>query len=63
MKIFKIFMDTANIDEIYLGVTTNPSLVAKEGIKGMEGYKSAVQEVAAIVAPSPWRRSVRMWKG
>ena len=53
----KIFLDTANIDEIrqasrlgvVQGVTTNPSLAAKEGIKGMESYKSAVQEIAEIV--------------
>ena len=50
-------MDTANIDEIregaelgiVTGVTTNPSLAAKEGIGGREGYRAAVQEIADII--------------
>ncbi len=53
----EIFLDTANIDEIrqgarfgvVRGVTTNPSLAAKEGIGDREAYKSAVQEIAELV--------------
>ena len=53
----KLFLDTANIDEIregaelgvVTGITTNPSLAAKEGIGGREGYRSAVQEIADII--------------
>ena len=53
----KLFLDTANIQEIrqgarlgvITGVTTNPSLAAKEGIGGREGYKAAVQEIADII--------------
>ena len=52
-----LFLDTANIDEIrqgarfgvVRGVTTNPSLAAKEGIGRLEAYKSAVQEIAEII--------------
>lgn len=43
----KFFLDTANLDQIREandlgvldGVTTNPSLMAKEGIKGVENCK------------------------
>ena len=50
----KIFLDTANIVEIQKGaamgvvhgVTTNPSLVAKEGHKD---YKAVVKEIAGIL--------------
>ncbi len=53
----EIFLDTANIDEIrqgarlgvIRGVTTNPSLAAKEGIGRVEAYKTAVQEIARII--------------
>lgn len=49
----KIFLDTANIDEIKKindlgildGVTTNPSLIAKEG----KDFESVVREIAGIV--------------
>lgn len=49
----KIFIDTANIDEIreinswgiLKGVTTNPSLIAKEG----RDFKEVVMEIASIV--------------
>ena len=49
----KLFIDTANVEEIKLandlgvicGVTTNPSLIAKEG----RDYKEVVTEIAAIV--------------
>ena len=52
-----IFLDTANLDEIdhanrlgvLRGVTTNPSLAAKEGIDDASHYKAAVQEIAGIV--------------
>ncbi len=50
-------MDTANIAEIregaefgvVSGVTTNPSLAAKEGIGGRDSYRAAVQEIADII--------------
>ena len=53
----ELFLDTANIDEIrrgsrlgmITGVTTNPSLAAKEGIGKIESYKSAVQEIASMI--------------
>lgn len=51
--VVKIFIDTANIDEIRKaaswgildGVTTNPSLIAKEG----RDFKQVVREICAIV--------------
>jgi len=54
----ELFLDTANIDDIrqgvrfgvVTGVTTNPSLAAKEGIGTRESYKEAVQEIAEWVA-------------
>ena len=53
----ELFLDTANIDEIrrgsrlgmITGVTTNPSLAAKEGIGKTESYKAAVQEIASMI--------------
>lgn len=53
----KFFLDTANLDQIREaselgvldGVTTNPSLMAKEGIKGMENQYKHYQEICDIV--------------
>jgi len=53
----KIFLDTAVVDEVreaakygvISGVTTNPSLAARAGVGGVEGYKAAVKEIASIV--------------
>ena len=53
----KLFLDTANIDEIrdgarlgvISGVTTNPSLAASVGIGDREAYRSAVAEIAELV--------------
>lgn len=53
----KIFLDTANIEEIRLGarmgvvtgVTTNPSLAAKEGIGRPDTYRAAVQEISDLI--------------
>ena len=53
----RIYLDTANIDHIrhgvelgvVSGVTTNPTLVAKEGVKD---YKAVVQEICSIVPGS-----------
>ena len=50
----RIFLDTANLEElrhaaklgIVSGVTTNPSLLAKEGFKN---YKAALQEICSII--------------
>ena len=49
----KLFIDTANIEEIkkandmgvICGVTTNPSLIAKEG----RDFKQVIAEIASIV--------------
>ena len=51
----RIFLDTANIDQIketvklgvISGVTTNPSLVSQEGLSD---YKTVVKEICAIVS-------------
>lgn len=51
----RIFLDTANVDQIrhgvklgvVSGVTTNPTLVAKEGLKD---YKAVVKEICSIVS-------------
>lgn len=57
-----IFLDTGNLDEIkkYMamgivrGVTTNPSILVKEGLKsGMEEIKKRSVEIAKIIAPYP----------
>ncbi|UII20643.1 fructose-6-phosphate aldolase [Fulvivirga ligni] len=53
----KFFIDTANLDEIQEaydlgvldGVTTNPSLMAKEGIKGDENVKAHYKAICDIV--------------
>lgn len=53
----KFFIDTANLDEIKEahdlgvldGVTTNPSLMAKEGIKGKENILSHYKAICEIV--------------
>ncbi|MCE5336254.1 MAG: fructose-6-phosphate aldolase [Desulfobacteraceae bacterium] len=53
----KFFIDTANIDEIkdanalgvLDGVTTNPSLIAREGISGREAFKKHIKRICEIV--------------
>ena len=53
----KFFIDTANLSEIrdahdigvLDGVTTNPSLIAKEGIAGREDFKKHIKEICEIV--------------
>ncbi len=53
----KFFIDTANLDQIREandlgildGVTTNPSLMAKEGIKGMEAINNHYKTICEIV--------------
>lgn len=53
----KFFIDTANLDQIKEahdmgildGVTTNPSLMAKEGIKGEEAINKHYQDICDIV--------------
>ncbi|OQX99472.1 MAG: fructose-6-phosphate aldolase [Bacteroidetes bacterium 4572_128] len=53
----KFFIDTANIEQIKEaqelgildGVTTNPSLMAKEGIKGHENIKKHYKKICEIV--------------
>lgn len=53
----KFFIDTANLDEIREakelgiidGVTTNPSLVAKEGCQNREDFKKLVYDICEVV--------------
>ena len=53
----KFFIDTANLEQIKEaqdlgvldGVTTNPSLMAKEGIKGMQAILKHYKDICAIV--------------
>lgn len=53
----KFFLDTANLDQIREaselgvldGVTTNPSLMAKEGIKGIENQYEHYRQICEIV--------------
>jgi transaldolase len=53
----KFFIDTANLDQIREaqelgildGVTTNPSLMAKEGIKGIENIKKHYVDICNLV--------------
>lgn len=53
----KFFIDTANLDEIKEaqnlsvldGVTTNPSLMAKENITGLEGIHQHYRDICALV--------------
>lgn len=53
----KFFIDTANLDQIREaydmgvldGVTTNPSLMAKEGIKGVENQRQRYVDICNIV--------------
>ena len=53
----KFFIDTANLSDIQQaqdmgvldGVTTNPSLMAKEGISGAENIKAHYRAICSIV--------------
>lgn len=53
----KLFLDTANIQEIreavalgaINGVTTNPSLAAKENIGDLESYKTAILSITKLI--------------
>jgi len=53
----QFFLDTASVEEIsqasrlgvISGVTTNPSLAAKEGISDFSDYRAAVLEITSIV--------------
>ncbi len=53
----KFFIDTANLDEIKNaynlgvldGVTTNPSLIAREGISGRQAFKDHILRICEIV--------------
>ena len=57
----KLFIDTANVDDIrrandmgiICGVTTNPSLIAKEG----RDFKQVVKEITEIVDGPVFSRS------
>jgi len=57
-----IFLDTGKIEEIrkyhnmgiIRGVTTNPTILLKSGVKGgLEGVKKACQEIADLIYPLP----------
>ena len=60
----KFFIDTANVEDIrkandmgvICGVTTNPSLIAKEG----RVFEEVIAEIASIVDARS-RRSIRTW--
>ena len=62
----RFFLDTANIDEIKAvndmgvidGVTTNPSLIAKEG----KDFKETIKEIASIVEMCIRDRNKRNYK-
>ncbi len=53
----RIFLDTGSLEEIksaarfgvISGVTTNPSLMAKEGCADFRDYRQAVQEICSII--------------
>ncbi len=53
----KFFIDTANLDEIKNahnlgvldGVTTNPSLIAREGLSGRDAFKNHIRKICEIV--------------
>ena len=53
----KFFLDTANLAEIREavelgvldGVTTNPSLMAKEGIKGLDAVMAHYRQICELV--------------
>ena len=53
----EFFLDTANLDEVreaarfgfIRGVTTNPSLAAKEMIGDLESYQTAILEIAQVI--------------
>jgi transaldolase len=57
VKQMKFFIDTANLEQIKEakdlgildGVTTNPSLMAKEGIQGAEAIKNHYKTICEIV--------------
>jgi len=64
----KIFLDTANVDEIRKaaelglvdGITTNPSLIAKEG----KGFKERIQEICSIVPGDVSAETISLdWQG
>ncbi len=54
----KFFIDTANLEEIRNafnlgvldGVTTNPSLIAREGINGREAFKDHIRKICEVAA-------------
>ena len=57
-----VFIDTGNIEEIkkyhemgiIRGVTTNPTILAKEGVRGgMDGVKKRSIEIAKLISPLP----------
>ena len=53
----KIFLDTANLQQIREahaagvldGITTNPSLMAKEGIRDAAGFRAHIRQICELV--------------
>jgi len=53
----KIFLDTANLGQLREaqaaglvdGVTTNPSLIAKEGVRDTEGFRDHIRQICELV--------------
>ena len=56
-----IFLDTSRIEEvekyhrmgIIRGVTTNPTIMLKEGVSGMAGIEARSKQIARLIAPLP----------
>lgn len=56
-----IFLDSCSVDAIasaqrmgvLRGVTTNPTIMLKEGVGGPGGIEQRAREIAALIAPSP----------
>lgn len=64
----KFFIDTANLDEIKEahslgildGVTTNPSLIAREGIAGRKAFEKHIKTICELVAAPVSAEAVSM---
>jgi transaldolase len=64
----KFFIDTANLDEIKEahslgildGVTTNPSLIAREGITGRQAFERHIKTICELVAAPVSAEAVSM---
>jgi transaldolase len=56
-----LFLDSSDLDAIaryhrmgiVRGVTTNPTIMLKQGVRGMRGIEQRAREIAALIAPYP----------